>query len=407
MTGRRVGVSGVGVVSALGLDRHAHWVALRAGRSGIGELDVERAGELAFASGAQVRAWEPTRWFGERALLLLDRFAQLLIVAAWEALADAGIDARDPRLAERAALVTGTGLGGQQTEDEGYRDLYGRDRPRVHPFTIPRAMHSAGASQLAMAIGLGGPAFTISTACSSSAHAIGLAGWMVRHGLADLAIAGGSEAPFSWGHLKSWEALRVVAPDTCRPFSAGRRGMVLGEGGAVLVLEPIDAASARGAIPYAELAGFGMSSDASHISRPDVEGVARAMRMALADGGLAPERVDYVNAHGTGTPANDPIEIRAIRRALGSQAERACVSSTKAMHGHALGAAGAIEAATTVLAMRHGVVPPTVNYLGPDPECDLDVVPNEARPRAIDVALSNSLAFGGLNAVLAFSRLGG
>ncbi len=404
MSRRRVGVSGVGVVSALGLDRHAHWDALAAGRAGIGPLRLERAADLSFSAGAQVQGWDPARWFDQRALLLLDPFAQYLIVAAREAMADAGLEPADPRLAERTALITGTGLGGQQTEDDGYLEVYGRGRPRVHPFTIPRAMHSAGVSQLAMAIGAGGPAFTLATACASSAHAIGLAAWLVRHGMADLALAGGSEAPFCWGHLNSWEALRVMAPDTCRPFSIRRRGMVLGEGAAMLVIEPIDAARARGAAVYAELAGVGLTSDAGHITQPAVDGVARAMRLALEDGGLAPERVDYVNAHGSGTPANDPVETRAIRQALGRQADRALVSSTKSMHGHMLGAAGAVEAACVVFAMRTGTVPPTANYLGPDPECDLDVVPNQARPHTIDVALSNSLAFGGLNAVLAFAR---
>jgi nodulation protein E len=228
---------------------------------------------------------------------------------------------------------------------------------------------------------------------------------MVRSGHCEVALAGGSEAPFSLGHLKAWEALRVVAPDTCRPFCKERRGMILGEGGAMLVLEPLEAALARGARVYAELAGFGMSSDAHHVTQPSHEGAAAAMRAALADAELAPEQVGYINAHGTATAGNDPTETRAIRNVFGSHAERLAVSSTKSMHGHALGAAGAIEAVVTLLALSRSVLPPTANFTVPDPECDLDVIPNQARHAKAECALSNSFAFGGLNAVLAFRAL--
>jgi nodulation protein E len=255
-----------------------------------------------------------------------------------------------------------------------------------------------------METGITGPTYTISTACSSANHAIGQAFWMVRDGVVEAAITGGSEAPFSPGHLKAWEAMRVVAPDTCRPFSKSRRGMILGEGGAMLVLEPLEAARARGAQIYGEIVGFGMSSDAHHLTQPSIEGPARAMRMALCDAGLRPEQIGYINAHGTATPANDPTEVAAVRAVLGAQAERLAISSTKSMHGHTLGAAGAIEAIATVLALRHGVLPPTANFTTPDPLCDLDVVPNQARRAEVEYALSNSFAFGGLNAVVAFRR---
>jgi len=225
---------------------------------------------------------------------------------------------------------------------------------------------------------------------------------MVRSGDVDLAVTGGSEAIFTVGMLKAWEAMRVISPDTCRPFSKDRRGMVLGEGGAMMILEPMDAAKARGAKIYAEICGFGMTSDAHHLTQPTVSGPARAMRGALNDAGIAPESIGYINAHGTGTPGNDPVESKAIREVFGAHADKLPVSSTKSMHGHALGAAGAIEAIATVLALHHGILPPTANYNERDPECDLDYIPNQARAVQAEAALSNSFAFGGLNAVLAF-----
>jgi nodulation protein E len=263
-------------------------------------------------------------------------------------------------------------------------------------------MANAAASQISMEMGLTGPAFTISTACSSSNHAFAQALALLRSGMADAAIAGGSEAPFSFGLLKAWEAMRVVAPDTCRPFCRDRKGMILGEGGGMLMLEPLDAAKARGARIYAELAGAGMSADAHHLTQPTIEGPARAMRIALSDACLAPDEIGYINAHGTGTPGNDPAETRAIREVFGAAADRIPISSTKSMHGHGLGAAGAIEAVATILAMREGLLPPTANFTEADPACDLDYIPNTARAAKVGATLSNSFAFGGLNAVIAF-----
>ena len=266
-------------------------------------------------------------------------------------------------------------------------------------------MANAGASHISMEFGITGPSFTISTACSSAGHAIGQAFWMIRSGAVDLALTGGSEAPFSFGILKAWEAMRVVSPDTCRPFSRDRHGMVLGEGAAMLLLEPLDAARARGARIHAEIVGFGMSADAGHITQPSSNGAMRAMRAALRDSGLAPEEIGYINAHGTATQANDPTEVAAIRAVFGPHAERLAVSSTKSMHGHALGAAAALEAVATGLALRDGVLPPTANFNEPDPECDLDVIPNIARQAQVECGLSNSFAFGGLNAVLALRKI--
>jgi len=400
---RRVVVTGIGVISAVGHNWCEFWRALREGRSGIGPLEAVDRALLRFQNGAEVRNYIPANHFDEKEIGLLDRFAQFGVVAAREAVSNARID-WTPELREETAIVTGSCVGGQTTEDEGFVNLYRNNIPRVNPLTIPRTMENAAASRISLELGVVGPTYTVSTACSSSNHALGQAFWMVRSGAARMAIAGGSEAVFSLGFLKAWEAMRVVSPDTCRPFSRDRRGLILGEGAAMLVLEPLESAVARGATIYGEIAGFGMSSDAYHITQPSPDGAARAIRGALADGALQPEDIDYINAHGTGTVANDATETVAIRKVFGAHAGRLAVSSTKSMHGHTLGAAGAIEAVATLLALRDGVLPPTVNYNEADPACDLDVVPNVSRRASIEFALSNSFAFGGLNAVIAFRR---
>ena len=400
---RRVVVTGAGVICALGHNCGEFWQGLVAGRSGISPLQSVDRALLRFQNGAEVHGFDPSRYFEEKEIGLLDRFAQFGVVAARQAIAQAGIE-WNGELRESTAIVTGSCVGGQSTEDEGFVNLYRNDIPRVNPLTIPRTMENAAASRISLETGVVGPTYTVSTACSSANHAIGQAFWMVRNGVAPMAIAGGSEAVFSLGFLKAWEAMRVVSPDTCRPFSKDRRGLILGEGAAMLVLEPLESATARGAKIYGEIAGFGMSSDAFHITQPSSDGAARAMRGALSDGGLSPEDIGYINAHGTATQANDTAETAAIRKVFGAHADRLAVSSTKSMHGHTLGAAGAIEAVATLLALSNGVLPPTANYNVPDPACDLDVIPNQARPAQVEWALSNSFAFGGLNAVLAFRR---
>jgi nodulation protein E len=405
MQPQRVVITGVGVISALGPSRDVFWQALSAGRSGIGPLTAVDSEQLRFKYAAEALDFQPEQHFEPQQLSLTDRFAQFALVAAREAVADARIE-WTPELRERTAVVSGACVGGQAANEQGSIDVY-RDNRRAHPLTVVRTMMNAGASHVSMEFGLTGPTFTLSTACASSTHAIGHAYWLVRHGLADLALAGGSEAPFVLMHLKAWESMRVVAKDTCRPFSRQRSGMILGEGGAMLTLEPLDAALERDAPIYAEIVGFGMSADAQHITQPASAGAARAIRAALQDGGLEPQQIGYINAHGTGTQANDSSETAAIRTVFGDHAGRLAVSSTKSMHGHALGAAGAIEAAATALALRHGVLPPTANFIDPDPECDLDVIPNAARAAEPEYALSNSFAFGGLNAVLAFRRWAG
>jgi nodulation protein E len=400
---RRVAITGVGAISALGRNAGEFAESLRQGRSGIGPIQSAGCGELRFQNGAEVPEYSHQPYFDDRRADFMDRFAQFAVIAAREAVASAGVE-WTPAMRENAAIVTGSCVGGQNAQDAGFTEVYKLGHNRVHPLTIPRTMANAGASHIAMEFGITGPSFTISTACSSAGHAIGQALWMVRTGAADLAITGGSEAPFSFGILKAWEAMRVVSPETCRPFSKDRRGMILGEGAAMFILEPLDAALARGARIHAEIVGVGMSSDACHITQPSAEGAARAMRAALRDAGLAPEQVGYINAHGTATLANDIAETAAIRAVFGAHAERLAVSSTKSMHGHALGAAAALECLATVTALRDGILPPTANFSQPDPECDLDVVPNVAREAQVEYALSNSFAFGGLNAVLALRR---
>jgi nodulation protein E len=404
MPSRRVVITGLGGICSLGNDVPHIWDSLRAGRPAIGPIEGVDTSELRFRNAAEVKGYEPPAHFTPSAIDHLDRFAQFALVAAREAVRDAGI-VWTADLRERSAVITGSSVGGQSTEDAGFEDVYKRGRGRVHPLTIPRTMANAGASHISMEFGLTGPTFTISTACSSSNHAIALAMQLVRTGGAVIALAGGSEAPLSFGLMKAWEAMRVVAPDTCRPFCSDRKGLILGEGAGMLVLEPLESAVARGAQIYAELAGAGMSSDAHHITQPTVDGPVRAMRAALADAGMRPEQIGYINAHGTGTPGNDPAETRAIHEVFGATAKKVAVSSTKSMHGHALGAAGAIEAIAVLLALREGILPPTANFTQADPECDLDYIPNVARTQRIEAALSNSFAFGGLNAVLAFRQL--
>jgi nodulation protein E len=291
-----------------------------------------------------------------------------------------------------------------EVKHENYTRLYGDKAKRLHPLTIPKLMVNAPASQISMICGLRGPAFVVASACASATHAIGLAFQMVRSGQVSVAVTGGAEACIAFGTMKGWEALRVLAPDTCRPFSRDRKGLVIGEGAAAIVIESLDHARKRSANILGEIMGFGMSADAGDLLSPDAGGMTRAIRAALADGGLSAADIAYVNAHGTGTAANDETETQALKLSFGEHAKKLVMSSNKSMIGHALGAAGALELVATLMTIREGIVPPTINYLGPDPVCDIDCVPNEARTMRVDAAISNSFAFGGLNAVLAVRR---
>ncbi len=402
---QRVAITGMGAISPLGVGAEALWQGLREGRSAIGPLRHPDAERLRVKIAAQVPAnFDPAAQIDERTLPLLDRTSEFALHAAREAIAQSGLDFSRDGLGLRTAVIVGTGVGGETTQDEQSRRLYADNATRVHPLSIVRLMTNASASQISIAWGLRGPTFAVASACASANHAIIQAAQMIRYGLADVAIAGGTEACLTYGALRAWEAMRVLADDTCRPFSANRHGLVLGEGAGIFVLESMEHAQARGAVILAELAGTGMTADATDIVMPSATGAAAAMTQALADAGLAAQDVDYINAHGTGTQANDVTETKAIRLAFGAHADRLAVSSTKSMHGHALGASGALELVAVVGALRDSAVPPTANLDQPDPACDLDYVPNVARDMPVRAALSNSFAFGGLNAVLALKR---
>jgi nodulation protein E len=403
MARQRIVITGLGGLCALGANAPAIWEGMREGRSAIGPITNARADDLKIKIGAEIKELPPHD-IDRKQLATMDRFSILATIAAGEAIRAAGLEITEAEEA-RAGAVIGTGIYGAATSDESYWQIYHDGRTRVGIFSIPKIMPGAPAGQISMAYRLRGPVFGVTSACASSNHAISAAADQIRLGRADVMVAGGTDAAIVFGVLRGWEALRAVARDTCRPFSADRDGLVIGEGAGMAVLETYEHARARGAPILAELAGAGMSGDASDIVSPTVEGPASAMRACLADAGLAPEDIDYVNAHGTGTKANDQTETLAVRQVFGAHADRLSVSSTKSVHGHCMGASGAIEMIACIMAIREGIVPPTANYTTPDPDCDLDVTPNVARERKVRAALSNSFAFGGTNAVLAFKAV--
>lgn len=400
---RRVAITGAGTINALAHDVPGTLAAFREGRCGIGALDIRDIDRLAVQIGAQVRDYDEAAHFNRQQIALYDRFTQFTLLAAKQAVDQSGIDLGDA-LSLRSGVILGTSGGGLNTQDENYRVVYEEGKNRVHPFIVPKLMNNAAASHVSMEYDLRGPSFTVATACASSNHAMGLAFQMIRSGGADVMLTGGSEAMLCFGGIKAWEGLRVMSKDACRPFSLNRNGMVQGEGAAVFVFEDWDHARARGADILAEVIGFAMSSDASDIVMPSAQGAERAITGALRDARLNPEQVGYINAHGTGTAANDKTECAAVSHAFGPHADRLMLSSTKSMHGHLIGGTGAVELLACVMALRDGVIAPTIGYEEPDPECALDVVPNVARQAKVDVVMSNAFAFGGLNAVLALRR---
>ena len=397
---RRVVVTGLGAISALGHNVSSLLAGMQRGQSGIGPISGISTARLTVKIAAEVKEFVAEAHFERKQLMLLDRVAQFALIAAREAVAGVDFAAIAP---ERCGVVMGAAMG-HAALDDAYRSLYGDNAARLPPLTVPRTMPSASASHIAMAFGLHGPCFATASACASSAHAIGLAAGMIRAGQIDLAICGGADASICVGYFKAWDALRVLSADTCRPFSRDRSGLVIGEGAGILLLEAEDHARARGAVILAEYLGFGMGSDAGDITAPSTEGATRTLRAALRDAGLGTSDIDYVNAHGTATRLNDKTEAQALRAVFGGHADGLAVSSSKSMHGHCLNAAGGIEAVVTVLALRNQFLPPTMGYQEPDPDCDLDCVPNAARDANIRAAISNSFAFGGLNAALAFGR---
>ena len=400
---KRVVITGAGTINALGFSVPETLTAMREGRCGIGELEFRDVERLAIRIGGQVKGYEPEERFNRQQLALYDRFTQFTLVAAREAIAQAGLEFSG-ELAARAGVVLGNSGGGMTTLDENYRSVYEEGKNRVHPFVVPKLMNNAAASHVSMEFNLKGPSFTVSTACASSNHAMAQAFQMVHGGVTPVMITGGSESMLCFGGVKAWEGLRVMSKDACRPFSANRNGMVQGEGAGVFVFEELEHAKARGAEILAEVAGFAMSSDASDIVMPSKQGAARAIRGALQDARIDATDVGYINAHGTGTAANDKTESAAVADVFGAHADRLMISSTKSMHGHLIGGTGAVELLACIMAVRDGIVAPTIGYEEPDPECALDVVPNEAREAHVEVALSNAFAFGGLNAVLALKR---
>jgi len=416
MSVRRVAVTGLGMVSPVGTTAPASFAALLEGRSGLRLLSPAEAPHPLAVPAGVCADFDAGTALGKPRAATMDRYSQLGVAAALEAWRDAGLAEKPAEDRADWGVAWGTGMGGALTMERGYREVYTAGRERLAPLTVVQAMNNACAAHLAIGLGLGGTCGTHSVACSSASMAIGDAFRRVRAGSAPVMLAGGSEAPLAYGVIRAWLALQVIAagddasaPGACRPFQRDRGGLVLAEGGAALVLEDWARAEARGARIYAELAGYGESSDHSNLVRPSREGQARAVRAALADAGLAPEALDYVNAHATGTRDGDPIEVGALTDALGPQAARVAVSSTKSAHGHPLGAAGALEAVITVLALHRGDLPPTLGDPGAlDPECAgvthvAGAARRGARPRA---ALSNSFAFGGSNAVLAFRAAG-
>ncbi len=402
---RRVVITGAGTVNALARDVAGTYAAFAEGRCGIGALDIRDKDRLSIQIGGQVRDWDAEALFSRQQITLYDRFTQFTLTAAAQAIAQSGL-VFDGDLGDDSGVVLGTAAGGVNTWDDSYRAVYAEDKNRVHPFVVPKLMNSAAASHVAMQFGLRGPSFSVSTACASSNHAMGLAFQAIRGGGATVMVTGGSESMLCFGGIKAWEGLRVMSQTACRPFSLNRSGMVQGEGAAIFVFEDYDHARARGAQILAEVIGFAMTSDASDIVMPSQEGAARAIRLALRDAKVAPDAVGYINAHGTGTAANDKTECAAIAQVFGAAAEDVMLSSTKSMHGHLIGGTGAVELLACLMALQQGVIAPTIGYEVADPDCPLDVVPNQAREVAVDVVMSNAFAFGGLNAVLVLRKAG-
>ncbi len=400
----RVVITGAGTINALGHSVTETQEAMREGRCGIGPLDFQDVERLTIRIGGQVRGFEAEGRYNRQQMSLYDRFTQFTLAAAKEAIEQAGLTFSG-ELAARSGVILGTAGGGVNTWDQNYRLVYEEGKNRVHPFVVPKLMNNAAASHVSMEWNLKGPSFTVATACASSNHAMAQAFQMVRSGLAPTMVTGGSESMLCFGGVKAWESLRVMSKDACRPFSANRNGMVQGEGAGVFVFEDMEHAKKRGADILAEVVGFGMSSDAGDIVMPSKNGAARAMSGALADAQMNPDDVGYINAHGTGTAANDKTECAAVADVFGPHADNLMISSTKSMHGHLIGGTGAVELLACIMALRDGVIAPTIGYEESDPECALDVVPNEARDAKVDVALTNAFAFGGMNAVLALRKV--
>ena len=403
---RRVVVTGLGVVTPIGQTVPEFWAGMQRGACGVSELGGFPLEDLKILIAAQIKDFDPRarlkQFSRDKIILHADRYAWFAAAAADEAVKQSGlaIPMANPY---RAACIIGSGAGGLVTYENSYRDLFIHNKRATHPLTLIRIIGSSASAHVGIEYGIKGPTFATCSACSTAAHAIGVARDYIRHGLVDVAIAGASESVINYGTMKAWQALHVLSPQGCFPFAKKRNGTVLSEGAGILVLESLEHAKARGAEVLAELVGYGMTSDSRDMVNPDVEGPREAMRLALDDAGLAPASIDYLNAHGTATTINDKNETNAIKELFKDHAYKLAISSTKSMHGHPLGAGGGIEAVACVKAIGEGWVPPTIGLDEPDPDCDLDYVPNVGRSMKVTYAMSNSFAFGGLNAVLIFA----
>ncbi len=408
---RRVVITGLGIISPTGSSPDQFFSNLMAGHSGIRHLNRPFVDQLSIRIAAPIEDFNPATHFSKIQLTGIERFSQFALVAAEQAVQDAKLELNESEH-HRAGVYMGSCLGGATTLEDGYIEVFKHDNPRIKPLSVLLSMNNAAASHLSIKYHLQGPNITYATACSSSAIAIGEAYRQIRHGYADVMLAGGAEAMLTLGAMKAWEALRTLAHEdpndagaSCKPFAKDRSGLVLGEGAAVLVLEDAERAMRRGTKIYAELAGYDCSSDASHITKPDAKGQTRTILNALKDAKLNPEDIGYVNAHGTATFAGDIEETHALKASLGAHAYKVPVSSTKSMHGHLMGATGAVEFMAALLALQHNAIPPTINLRHPDPECDLDYVANQGRAGVhLNAVMSNSFAFGGSNAVLIAKR---
>lgn len=402
---RRVVVTGMGAVTPIGTTVPEFWAGCRRAQVGVGELGGFETQDLKILIAAQVKDFDPKvrlkHFRRDKIITHADRYSWFAAAAADEAIAMAGLQIpfQDPY---RIACIIGSGGAGLVAVEAAYHDLFVKNKRATHPLTLLRIIGSSGAAHVGIEFGIKGPTFATCSACSTAAHAIGVARDYIRHGLVDVAIAGASEAVISYGTMRAWQAMHVLSPQGIFPFAKKRNGTVLGEGAGILVLESLEHARARGATILAELSGFGMTSDSKDMVNPDIDGPQEAMKLALADAGLGIADIDYLNAHGTATTINDVNETRAIKGVFGDHAKKLAISSTKSMHGHPLGAGGGIEAIACIKAMQDNWVPPTAGLDEVDPECDLDYVPNAGRDKTVNYAMSNSFAFGGLNAVLVF-----
>ena len=398
---RRVVVTGIGVSTPLGTGVEKTWSSIRESKSGVGPIESFDIEDLHIKIAGEVKDFDARNDLRSRDIFRGDRYSQLAGIAAQEAMDQSGLEVPVVN-GEKAACIVGSGIGGLMTLEKSYRDLFIAKKKATNPLTLLKAIGSSGAAHISIEYGIKGPCFGTVSACSTATHAMGLVFQMIKSGQIDVGVSGASEACLNYGSMRAWQALHVLSPNGCRPFSNDRNGTVLAEGAGILVFEELEYAKARGAKILGEVLGFGMTSDAADMVNPDINGPMNAMKIALDEADLDPSQIDYINAHGTATKVNDVNETRAIKQVFGSAAEKLAISSTKSMHGHCLGAGGAIESAICLKAMEENFLPPTINLHDPDPECDLDYVPNEGRAKEINYTMSNSFAFGGLNATMVF-----